>query len=162
MKTTNLEPLIVTEATLDDAAEIFALQKLAYQSEAEIEGNFGIPPLTETLDQIEAAFGRGVVFKSVLAEQIIGSARTIVQNGTCHVCRVIVHPELQNRGIGSQLMLAVETRFPDVRRFELFTSQKSGRNLHFYAKLGYQPYKTMLHDGSRTMVYLEKLRDSAA
>lgn len=159
MKTTSTESRVITEASVEDAREIFALQKLAYQSEAAIEEDFSIPPLRETLEEIEAAFQLGVVFKSVVNGRIIASARTSLQNGTCHVCRVIVHPDVQNQGVGSRLMRAIEARFPDVRRFELFTSQKSQRNLHFYAKLGYQPYKTVLHDGRREMVYLEKRSD---
>jgi hypothetical protein len=42
--------LIIEEATVSDAEEILALQKLAYQSEAEIYNDFGIPPLVQTLE----------------------------------------------------------------------------------------------------------------
>jgi ribosomal protein S18 acetylase RimI-like enzyme len=159
MKTTLDKTLTITEATSEDAAEIHALQQLAYQSEAKIQHNCSIPPLRETVEEVEAAFENGIVFKGVLNSRIIASARTSLQNGTCHICRVIVHPQVQNRGTGTQLMRAVESRFPHVQRFELFTSQKSERNLHFYAKLGYQAYKTVLGDDGRTLVYLEKRLD---
>ena len=39
----------ITQATAEDAAAILALQRLAYQSEAEVYGDFSIPPLTQTL-----------------------------------------------------------------------------------------------------------------
>ena len=159
MKTITQATLTITQATRADAAEIHALQQLAYQSEAAIQQNHSIPPLTETLDDVEAAFGHGVVLKIVIDSRIIGSARTTIHDGTCHVSRVIVHPSVQNRGIGTQLMEALEARFPNVRRFELFTSQKSRRNLHFYEKLGYEAYKTVIDAGRRTLVYLEKRRD---
>ncbi|MCX7428231.1 MAG: GNAT family N-acetyltransferase [Planctomycetia bacterium] len=159
MKTTTQATLTITQATVADAAEIHALQQLAYQSEAEVQQNHAIPPLLETLDDVEAAFGHGVVFKILVDSRIIASARTSIQDGTCHVSRVIVHPSVQNRGVGTRLMRAVEARFPDVRRFELFTSQKSRRNLHFYAKLGYEAYKTVVDGGRRTLVYLEKRLD---
>jgi ribosomal protein S18 acetylase RimI-like enzyme len=160
MKTTLDKTLTITEAAVEDAAEIHALQQLAYQSEAEVQHNRLIPPLRETVEEVQAAFAGGLVFKGILNSRIIASARTSLQNGTCHICRVIVHPNIQNRGTGTQLMRAVESRFPHVQRFELFTSQKSERNLHFYAKLGYRAYKTVLSDDGRTLVYLEKRRDS--
>ena len=46
----------IEQAMIDDAQEILALQKLAYQSEAEIYNDFTIPPLHQTLDEIKAEF----------------------------------------------------------------------------------------------------------
>ena len=79
-----------------------------------------------------------------------------MKNDTCFICRVVVHPEFQNRGIGSTLMKAIEDRFPDIGRFELYTSGKSVRNLHFYHRLGYQTFTTVHVPGRGEMVYLEK------
>jgi hypothetical protein len=42
--------MIIEEATVSDAEEILALQKLAYQSEAEIYNDFGISPLVQILE----------------------------------------------------------------------------------------------------------------
>jgi hypothetical protein len=41
--------MMITQAAAADAAEILALQKLAYQSEAAIYQDYSIPPLTQTL-----------------------------------------------------------------------------------------------------------------
>jgi 2-aminoadipate transaminase len=42
----------IDRATVEDAKEILDLQKLAYQSEAEIYNDYTIPPLTQTLEEM--------------------------------------------------------------------------------------------------------------
>ena len=44
--------MIIGQASVKDAAEILALQKLAYRSEAEIYDDYTIPPLTQTLEEM--------------------------------------------------------------------------------------------------------------
>jgi hypothetical protein len=45
----------IIQASIENAAEILALQKLACQSEAKLNGDRTIPPLTQTIPEIEAA-----------------------------------------------------------------------------------------------------------
>jgi len=54
-----------------------------------------------------------------------------------------MHPGCQNRGIGTQLLRAMETHFGAVQRDELFTSERSTRNLYQYQKLGYHNAENM-------------------
>lgn len=44
----------ILPATLADAPEILALQRLAYQAEARLYADWSIPPLTQTLAELEA------------------------------------------------------------------------------------------------------------
>jgi hypothetical protein len=53
-------------------------------------------------------------------------------------------------------MSAIEQRFPTAQRFELFTGTKSERNLYFYHKLGYRPFREEALNETVTLVYLEK------
>jgi len=46
----------IASAMVEDAAEILAVQRLAYQSEAEIYGDFALPPLLETLEDLRSQF----------------------------------------------------------------------------------------------------------
>ena len=48
--------LIITPALLADAAAILDLQHLVYQSEAALNDDYTIPPLTQTLPELEADF----------------------------------------------------------------------------------------------------------
>ena len=149
----------VEKATLSDAEEILSLQKLAYQSEAEIYNDFNIPPLVQTLEEIKKDFGIQFLLKAVMDEKIIGSVRAHTKEGTCYIGRLIVHPDFQNQGIGKKLMVEIEKIFSTCQRFELFTGARSERNLYLYQKLGYKIFKTAKITDQTTIVYLEKKID---
>ena len=148
--------MIIEPAQLEDAEEILALQKLAYLSEAEIHDDYTIPPLHQTLEEAEAEFKDQHVLKATVEGKIIGSVRAYMRAGTCFVGKLIVHPDVQNQGIGTQLMHEVEGCFPKAERYELFTGHKSERNLYLYQKLGYRPFKRRRINDKLTLVFLEK------
>jgi ribosomal protein S18 acetylase RimI-like enzyme len=150
------ENMTITRAVLSDASEILALQKLAYQSEAAIWNDYTIPPLTQTLASMEVDFAKQIILKAVAENRIIGSVRAYLQDGTCYIGRVTVHPDLQNRGLGKLLMHAIEREFGQAQRYELFTGTKSERNLYFYQKLGYRIFKQAPLSDTVELVYLEK------
>jgi ribosomal protein S18 acetylase RimI-like enzyme len=146
----------IERAMISDAEEILSLQKLAYRSEAEIYNDFNIPPLVQTLESIEKDFENQYFLKAVMDGKIIGSVRAYTKEGTCYIGRLIVHPDFQNRGIGTDLMNEIERIFNTCRRFELFTGDKSERNLYFYQKLGYKIFKKAKITDQTMIVYLEK------
>jgi GNAT superfamily N-acetyltransferase len=149
--------LRVERATVEDAQEILALQKLAYQSEAAIYDEYGIPPLTQTLEEMRADFECQVYLKAVLEHRIVGSVRAYERERTCYVGRLIVHPDSQNQGTGTLLMQEIEAIFARARRFELFTGHRSERNLYLYHKLGYRPFRSEVVSDALTLVYLGKV-----
>ena len=157
--------MIVQLAEPGDAAEILELQKLAYHSEAAIYNEFGIPPLTQTLDQMRADLARQTCLKATsdarmggcLCGCIVGSVRAHLSEGTCFIGRLIVHPSAQNQGLGTRLMNEIEQAFSHAARFELFTGHLSERNLYLYRKLGYRPFNQERISDALTLVYLEKV-----
>jgi ribosomal protein S18 acetylase RimI-like enzyme len=148
----------ITRATPADATEIHSLQRLAYRSEAELYDDWAIPPLVDPLAETERVLAEQVVLKAVTAGRIVGAVRGRLADGTCHVGRLIVDPAAQGRGLGTRLMRALEAALPEARRFELFTGEKSARNLQLYAKLGYRVYRTAPLSPQVALVWLEKLR----
>jgi ribosomal protein S18 acetylase RimI-like enzyme len=148
----------IISATIDDAPGILDLQRLAYRSEAEIYEDDQIPPLVQTLDELRSEFQGKTFLKSLDDGRIIGSVRAFPHGPSCHIGRLIVHPEFRGRGIGSALMNRVESIFPDARRFELFTGSRSGGNLRLYRRLGYVAYREKAINHVLTLVYLEKLQ----
>jgi GNAT superfamily N-acetyltransferase len=151
--------MIVEQANVEDVEEILALQKLAYQSEAAIYNDYTIPPLTQTLEEIEADFAKQVFLKVVVDGRIVGSVRAHVREGTCFVGRLIVHPDFQNRGIGTMLLNGIEEVFYDAERFELFTGSRSEKNLYLYQKLGYQMFRGEELTDKVSLAFLEKNTD---
>ena len=151
--------MIIERANVEDAPEILELQKLAYQSEAAIYNDYTIPPLMQTLTEIEADFEKQVFLKVTIDERIIGSVRGYMGEETCFVGRLIVHPDFQNRGIGTRLLSEIEQTFSQAKRFELFTGNKSERNLYLYQRQGYKLFKTGTISEEAGLVFLEKHRE---
>lgn len=150
------DEIIVERASIDNSEDILELQKLAYVSEAEIIDDFTIQPLNQTIDEILSEFKDQVFLKVELENKIIGSVRCYLEKGTCHVGKLIVHPDHQNRGVGTRLLNAAESQFPDAERYELYTGQKSAKNLYFYKKHGYRPSFLKPVSEKLTLVFLEK------
>jgi GNAT superfamily N-acetyltransferase len=148
--------ITIADAAREDLGSILALQKLCYREAGERYGDLTIPPLTQTLAQLREDHERMTMLKAVSGVRIIGSIRAFASDGTCHIGRVIVHPDFQNRGIGKQLMAACEDRFPPVARFELFTGCRDVKNLHFYATLGYRKFH---EEPQKNLIYLEKTKN---
>lgn len=148
--------IVIEDAGVHDAADILALQKLAYQSEAALYNDYSIPPLTQTLEELVAEFQHSLFLKAVQDGRIVGSVRATLQDGTCAIGRLIVHPDAQGRGLGTRLMGAIEERFGHADRYELFTGQQSARNLHLYRKLGYRVFREKRLSERVMIVYLEK------
>jgi len=148
--------MIVEPATLEDAKEILALQKLAYAGEAEIYNDFSIQPLIQTFEQLQNELENRLCLKASIDGRIVGSVRASLREGTCHIGKLIVHPDFQNRGIGSRLMEEIERAFPQAERFELFTGHRSERNLRLYERLGYRVFASEPATDNLTIVFLEK------
>jgi N-acetylglutamate synthase-like GNAT family acetyltransferase len=154
---TPADGIAIEKASVEDAEEILELQKLAYVSEAEILSDFTIPPLHQSINEILTEFDHQIFLKVERENRIIGSARCFLKEGTCHIGKLIVHPDYQNRGIGTRLLFAAEKQFPDADRYELFTSRLSEKNLHIYEKNGYIRFKTKIISDKLTLVFLEKI-----
>ncbi|MCL4501369.1 MAG: GNAT family N-acetyltransferase [Deltaproteobacteria bacterium] len=148
--------IIICAASLADVTAILALQKLAYQSEARLYDDFSIPPLLQTLEELQQEFTHKTVLKATRGPIIIGSVRGFQQNGTCFLERLIVHPDHQSRGLGSALVRRLEGAFPEARRAELFTGHKSERNIRLYERLGYRIFRQEPVTANLSFVFMEK------
>lgn len=150
----------IIQANPDDAEEILDLQKLAYRSEAIIYNDWTIPPLTQTIAEMRAEFESMYFLKATSGDKIIGSVRASHENSTCHIGRLIVHPEFRKKGIGTSLMERVEGAFSQAERFELFTGSRSTENMHFYQRLGYRIIREEDLSPAVRLVIMEKLHQN--
>ncbi len=148
--------MILKIADKQDLCAILNLQYLAYQSEAMLCNNPKIPPLTQTLQEVEQEFIKGIFLKALNEkDEIVGSVRAYSANGTLYIGKLIVRPDLQGQGIGTILLKEMEGRFPH-KRYELFTSSKSARNIKLYERLGYLAFKEQEVTTDLKFIYLEK------
>jgi GNAT superfamily N-acetyltransferase len=149
---------VITDVLSNDLPALLELQKRCYRENALRYNNFQIRPMAQTLPEIENEFARCIFLKSVEASEIIGSIRAYRTDNTCFIVRLFVHPEFQNRGIGSILITAIEQRFGDVDRYELFTGYRDDKNLYLYTKHGYTKFREERHTDGMIFFFLEKWR----
>ena len=146
----------ILKAEKKDLVRILELQKICFHAAAVQCNDFNIPPMKQTLEQLEQEFETMLILKVQSNDEIIGSARAYEKDNTCYIARVIVHPASQNKGIGKLLMKAIEGHFPNVMRYELFTGFKEEKNLYIYKSLGYIPFKEEDLNERVRFVFLEK------
>lgn len=146
----------IIRAEKADLPEILKLQYLAYQSEAALFGSKDIPPLKETLSEVEAQFKNGTILKMVDENnKIIGSVRALSDDTRAYIGKLMVHPDYQKKGYGKKLLLEIEKYYPN-KRFELFTSTRSIDNIRLYKKMGYKEFKEEKITDELVFIYLEK------
>lgn len=132
-------PIQLEAATEADLEQVLLLQKRAFAGQATIYNVRNLPSLTQTLDDLRKEFTEKAVYKVVRDGKIIASVRCSVRDRVLFIEKLIVDPDVQNRGIGTAVMLSLEERYAgSVDRYALSTGHKSARNLHLYGKLGYR------------------------
>jgi GNAT superfamily N-acetyltransferase len=150
----------IVPAGVNDAHDILSLQRLAYTIEAEIYGDYSIPPLLQSITEIKVDLEKYSYLIAVLKGEIIGAVRGLLKDGTCYIGRLIVHPIHQDQGYGTKLLEAIETEFKQASRYELFTGEKSEKNIYIYMKKGYRVFKTQQLSDKVRLLFLEKKNES--
>ena len=105
---------MITQATIADAAELSALINLAYRGETSkkgwtteadlLEGTRTTPKELATIITTPHHY----LLKFIRDEKIIGSVLLIAKKDVLYLGMLTVSPELQNSGIGKQLLQAAE------------------------------------------------------
>jgi len=150
--------LRIEKAEFDDLKEILALQKLAFQTEAEAHGNYDIEPLKQTYESICADFSTYTFLKVTQNNRIIGSVKSRIKDGTVWVGKLIVSPDFRKKGLGKQLLNEVEKRYPDAERFQLFTAASSIHNIRLYESVGYTITGEFTDDKQAELVMVEMVK----
>lgn len=146
----------ILKANRSDLQAILELQYSAYLSEAAIYNDYALPPLVQPLEEVEQEYEKGVFLKATDENDIIvGSVRAFPDGDTTRINKIIVRPDKQGQGIGTKLLLTIESECPSTRH-ELFTGHKSVRNIKLYERLGYARFKEERVSDERTLVYMEK------
>lgn len=139
----------ISIANFDDLEEILEVQHLAFTTEAIELNNFDIEPLTQDLNRIKEEFNEGLIFKGVINHKIIASIRSKIENNTCYIHKLFVHPDYRGNGYANNILNYFEdyilNLYPNIK-FELYTSAISVRNLNFYKNHGFIKFKEEIID----------------
>ncbi len=146
----------IIKAQYHDLNQILELQYLAYQSEAKLLNDDNIPPLKQTIEALQKEYERGIILKGVTQEGfIIASVRGYMEDNTLYIGKLMVHPNYRGQGIGTKLLAEFEGIYPKAR-YELFSSDKSLKNIELYQKNGYKICGEQQISSDLRFIYLEK------
>lgn len=147
---------------IEDAGELFTVQRAAYVSEAQRYGTVGIPPLNETLAEAEKEIAdpHVLVFGAWLGTRLVGSVRGRVSGALMEIARFAVAPDVQGRGVGRELLAAIEAATPaQVETLWLVTGSRSEGNVRFYQRCGYELTGSLIDAVGIEILRMQKLRN---
>jgi GNAT superfamily N-acetyltransferase len=121
---------------LATAEAVLALQRRAYAVEAELVGSDAIPPLHETLAELQAC---GETFLGTLVEgDLAGAVSWRVEDGTLDIHRLVVDPRRSRQGIGSALVRAALAAEPEAVRAIVQTGAQNAPARELYLREGFE------------------------
>ena len=141
-----------------DAGEVLTLQRAAFVSEALIYGDADMPPLTQTLEELQAELVENLGCVAVAGSRIVAAARAQRDGDLLLIGRIAVAPDMQGAGLGSLILHAVEERGREAgaREAELFTGRLSEANLRLYTREGYRESERAGGETGEDQIFLRK------
>lgn len=144
-------------ANINDVQQLYALQKLAFESEAEMIGSRDVPALQETAEEHKQDFVNWTTLKMITdSDEIVGAIRYRINGDVIEVGRLMTHPNYRHKGLAQRLMNEVDLKYPE-RIKELYTCTKSWINIRLYEKMGYQSFKEVVESSGLSFVYMRKI-----
>jgi len=131
----NLVRLDLSDAAI--ASQLLELQREAYRVEADLVGSNEIPPLSETLPELQAC---EETFLDALVDDVLAGAISWRLDGdTIDLHRLVVHPAHFREGIGVALLRAALATDPNVRRAIVQTGAANAPAIALYLQEGFEP-----------------------
>lgn len=138
-----------------DAGEVLTIQRAAFVSEALIYGSVDMPPLTQTLEEVEAELRDAYGWVARIDGRLVGAIRAREDDGLLLIGRIAIAPDMQGSGIGQMLLDAAESH-STADEAELFTGSLSEANLRLYERCGYRETQRVEQGEGIQEVYLRK------
>ena len=107
----------IVKATESDVLDLYRLQLLTFESEAEMIGSRMVPALMESEEDYRGTFNQWHTYKMVDdAGKIIGGIRYQYDAGVVEVGRLMVHPDYRQQGLARKLLAFVDEQCSQDRR----------------------------------------------
>ena len=132
-------PHLVSRLTVADAGEILTLQRAAYITEAAAHHDFELPPLTQTLADLEEELAHPDVVALGIRDngRLLAAVRVCRAGSVVELGRLTVVPDCQGQGLGTRLLHEAELVWTGAREIRLFTGENSAANIRLYQRHGY-------------------------
>ena len=149
-----LVPIDITDR--ETAQAVLQLQRLAYRVEAELIGSDGIPPLSETLEELRTC---GEEFLGALVEgQLVGAISWRFGADTIDIHRLVVHPAHFRRGIATALVRGTLESEPTAKRAIVQTGAQNAPAAALYQREGFEQIEEFEVGGLRVSRFAKRLR----
>lgn len=133
------------------AKAIHELQRISYQVEAELIEYKDLPPLKESITDIQRS--NEVFYGWKVGEELVGAISYEETENTLIICRLIVHPANFQLGIASHLISSLlEKRSKPIH---VCTAAKNTPAVRLYQKWGFEITKTFTTEDGLLLVQLE-------
>ncbi len=147
--------------SVDDAGEVLTIQRAAFVSEALIYGSVDMPPLTQSLEELEGELHESDGWVARVGGRLVGAIRTREADDLLLIGRIAIAPDMQGSGIGSALLEAAESS-SGAEQAELFTGSLSEANIRLYESCGYvETERVDTGDGVQEVYLRKRLRPAA-
>ena len=99
---------------------------------------------TENMQALRQGYGHSLLILGAYEnEELLGIIRAVGDGfTTVFIQDILVCPEKQRQGIGTALLKAVLSHYPDVRQIELATD-KTPQSIAFYKSMGFREFSEM-------------------
>lgn len=135
-----LAPITVRRAVLDEAEQLFHIQRKAFLPMLVKYGDYGVNPASETPEVFRIKMTREQTTPYVILRggKPVGYVRVIrLAEDTCKISALSVLPEYHSRGIAQEALKQIEALYPETKVWTLDTVAQEAGNRHLYEKLGY-------------------------
>jgi ribosomal protein S18 acetylase RimI-like enzyme len=150
------DEIALAPISVADAGEVLTIQRAAFVSEAQIYGSVDMPPLTQTLEELQAELRESDGWVARVGGRLVGAIRSRTADGLLLIGRIAIAPDMQGSGIGRALLDAAESH-SGAEEAELFTGSLSEANIRLYESCGYVETERVDTGDGVQEVYLRKV-----
>lgn len=147
--------IVISPISDEDAGEVLTVQRAAFVSEAAIYGSVDMPPLTQTLPELEAELRSESGLTARIDGRLVGAIRFVEKDGVLLIGRIAIAPDVQGEGVGRQLLESAE-KSSGAAVAELFTGSLSEANIRLYESCGYVEHERVPDGDGTEQVFLRK------
>ncbi|WP_342549262.1 GNAT family N-acetyltransferase [Paenibacillus sp. FSL P2-0089] len=150
----------LSKATLEDAADIHAMQLQAFLPLLEKYQDYETSPANETVERVAERLNQAFVDYYIIryAGVAAGSIRVKKTDEQKYwLGQIFILPEYQGLGIAQQVFAQIEQIYADATVWGLATIVQEERNCYLYEKMGYRKTgETQEINDKLTLCYYEK------
>ncbi|WP_413381802.1 GNAT family N-acetyltransferase [Alkalihalobacillus sp. 1P02AB] len=130
------------------------LQKAAYQVEAELTNFEQIPPLQETLDQLQQS--KETYYGYFQGDELCGFITCKWTRGVLDIHKLVTHPRHFKKGIAQALLVYVEKKMDGLEIITVSTGTRNEPAIRFYKKNGFEEISKQVITEQFSMTHFSK------